>query len=126
MANIFDEFNGRSFFLGDTWLNSYCLQLYTDPLPGFGFRAILGKLWCFGPWPEHWKIFNIVILEFYPTVLSVLLWGPLMRNQRILFYTDNAALVDIINKTTSHDSTRRVLVRQLVPAFLNFNIFSHA
>ena len=24
---FFDEFNGRSFFLGDTWLNSDCLQL---------------------------------------------------------------------------------------------------
>ena len=86
----------------------------------------VGKLWCFGPWPEHWKLFNIIILEFYPIVLSVLLWGPLMRNQRILFYTDNAALVDIINKTTSRDPTIMVLVRQLVLACLKFNIFSRA
>ena len=124
---FFAEFNGRSFFLGDTWLNSDCLQLYTDAAAGFGFGAIFGKLWCFGPWPEHWKLFNIVILEFYPIVLSVLLWGPLMRNQRILFfYTDNAALVDIINKTTSRDPTIMVLVRQLVLACLKFNIFFRA
>ena len=100
--------------------------LYTDAAAGFGFGAIFGKLWCFGPWPEHWKLFNIVILEFYLIVLSVLLWGPLMRNQRILFYTDNAALVDIINKTTSRNHTIMVLVRQLVLACLKFNIFFRA
>ena len=92
----------------------------------FGFEAIFAKLWCFGPWPEHWKLFNIVILEFYPIVLSVLLCGPLMHNQRILFYSNNAALVDIINKTTSRDPTIMVLVRKLVLACLKFNIFFRA
>ena len=52
--------------------------------------------------------------------------GPLMRNQRILFYTDNAALVDIINKTTSRDPTIMVLARQLVLACLKFNILFRA
>ena len=45
-----------------------------------------------------------------------------MSNQRITFFTDNAALVDIINKATSHDSTVMIFVRQLVLACLNFNI----
>ena len=49
-----------------------------------------------------------------------------MRNQRILFYTDNAALVDIINRTTSRDPTIMVLVRQLVLACLKFNIIFRA
>ena len=49
-----------------------------------------------------------------------------MRNQRILFYTDNAALVDIINKTTSRDPTIMILVRQLVLSCLKFNIFFRA
>ena len=47
-------------------------------------------------------------------------------NQRILFYTDNAALFDIINKTTFRDPTIMVLVRQLVLACLKFNIFFRA
>ena len=45
-----------------------------------------------------------------------------MRNQRITFFTDNAALVDIINKATSRDATVMVFVRRLVLASLNFNI----
>ena len=78
----------------------------------------------FGAWPDDWKKFNITILEFYPIVLSALLFGGAMRNQRITFFTDNAALVDIINKATSRDATVMVFVRRLVLAWLNFNIFS--
>jgi hypothetical protein len=49
-----------------------------------------------------------------------------MSNQRITFFTDNAALVDIINKATSRDSTVMIFVRQLVLACLNFNILFRA
>ena len=49
-----------------------------------------------------------------------------MRNQRIIFFTDNAALVDVINKTTSRDPVIMGLVRQLVLACLKFNILFRA
>lgn len=77
---------------------------------------------CFGPLPEEWKNVNIVILEIFSIVLSVLLWGHLMQNQRIIFYSGNAALVGIINKTTSRDPTVRIFFHQLVLACLTFNI----
>ena len=59
-------------------------------------------------------------------MLSVLLFGDAMRNQRITFFTDNAALVDIINKATSRDATVMVFVRRLVLACLSFNILFRA
>ena len=49
-----------------------------------------------------------------------------MRNQRITFFTDNAALVDIINKATSRDVTVMIFVRRLVLACLKFNILFRA
>ncbi len=49
-----------------------------------------------------------------------------MRNQRIIFFTDNAALVDVINKTTSRDPVIMGLVRRLVLACLKFNILFRA
>jgi hypothetical protein len=67
----------------------------------------LGHIGAMATWPEHWKGFNII--TFYPIVLSLLLWGDLMKNQCIIFFTDNAALVDIINKTTSQDPMVMVL-----------------
>ena len=39
-----------------------------------------------------------------------------------MFFMDNAALVDIINKATSRDATVMVFACQLVLACLNFNI----
>ena len=102
------------------------LNLYTDAAGSLGYGGIFGSKWFFGAWPDDWKNFNITILEFYPIVLSVLLFGDAMRNQRITFFTDNAALVDIINKATSRDATVMVFVRRLVLACLSFNILFRA
>ena len=121
-----DDFNGRSFFLRDNWLTSFSLNLYTNAAAGFGFGAIFGQLWCFGVWSDQWKALDIVILELYPSVLNMLLWGHLMQNQRIIFFTDNAALVEIINKATSRDPIVMTFVRRLVLACLQFNILFQA
>ena len=124
--SFLDDFNGRSFFLADNWSTSCSFNLYTDAAAGCGFGAIFGRFWSYGEWLDQWKTLNIVILEFYPIVLSVLLWGHFMQNQRIIFFTDNAALVDIINKATSRDPTVMIFVRRLVLAWLRFNILFQA
>ena len=126
--SFLDDFNGRSFFLNDTLHDSHTLNLYTDAAASLGFGAIFGPYWCYDSWPEHWKSFNIAVLEFYPIVLNVLLWGDLMRNQRIIFFTDNAALVDVINNTTSSRDPVLIMgfVRRLVLACLKFNILFRA
>ncbi len=116
------DFNGRSFFLNDAWNDSLSLNLYTDASGSLGYGGIFDSEWFFGAWPDDWKQLNITILEFYPIVLHVLLFGDKMRNQRITFFMDNAALVEIINRATSRDATIMVFVRWLVLACLNFNI----
>lgn len=68
-----------------------------------GYAAIFGKHWCFGEWPSAWKQFNITILEFFPIVLAIEIWGPLMRDKCIVFFSDNQAVVEIINRQTSKD-----------------------
>ena len=83
--NFLSGFYGHSFFLSDQWCNSHQLKLYTDASGALGFGAILGKHWCYGEWPDSWRHRNIAILEFYPIVLSLHLWGHEMRNRRILF-----------------------------------------
>lgn len=47
-------------------------------------------------WPEQWAGINIAILEFYPVVLGLYLWGIEMQNRCILFFTNNEALVYVI------------------------------
>ena len=119
-------YNGKLFFLNEIWQDSDSLYLYTDSAGSIGFGAIFGKHWCYGEWPREWQNRNIAILEFYPIVLSLLLWGSKMQNQCIVFHTDNEALVHVINKCTSKDKTLMVFVRKLVLVCLENNILFKA
>ena len=112
--SFLSNFNGKSFFLEDTWLNSSKLNLFTDASGALGFGAIFGSHWCYGKWPSDWQYQNIAILEFYPIVLSLYLWGATMSNQCVLFFTDNESLVHVINKQTCKDRVLMVFVRKLV------------
>ena len=90
------------------------LNLYTDTSGSLGYGGIYGFEWFSERGPmtgnnlilPHWNFSNCAEC-----------------NQRITFFTDNAALVDIINRATSRDPTVMVFERQLVLACLNF---SHA
>lgn len=116
------EFNGRSFFIDDAWHSSCKLSLYTDASGAIGFGAVFGSRWCYGRWPQAWAYCNIAILEFYPIVLSLYLWGHEMSNQCVLFFTDNEALVHVINKQSCKDKPLMSFVRKLVSICLRHNI----
>ena len=49
-----------------------------------------------------------------------------MTNRCVLFLTDNAALVDIINKETSKHKLVMILLRDLVLSCLRYNILFRA
>lgn len=116
------QFNGHSFFLDDNWASSIKLNLFTDASGALGYGAIFGPHWCYGRWPCDWAMQNIAILEFYPIVLSLFLWGHKMQNQCIVFFTDNEALVHVINKQSCKDKRLMSFVRQLVLICLKNNI----
>ena len=116
------NFNGRSFFIDDKWLSSNNLNLFSDASGALGFGAIFGKNWWYGKWPDNWANLNIAILEFYPIVLSLHLWGADVSNRSILFFTDNEVLVHVINKQSYKDKALMALVRKLVLICLQFNV----
>ena len=120
--NFLSGFNGRSFFLSDDWYDSHRLQLYTDASGTLGFSAIFGRNWCYGEWPDSWRNRNIAYLEFYLIVLSLHLWGHEMQNRRVLFFTDNEALVHVINKPSCRDKDLMFFVRELVLLCLRHNV----
>jgi hypothetical protein len=77
-------------------------------------------------WPAHWLHRNIAFLEFYPIVLSLCLWGYKMRNQSILLFTDNEALVHVLNKKSCRDKPLMCFVSQMVLVCLQNNIMFKA
>ena len=112
--HFLEGFNGKCFFLEDRWITSQSLSLYTDAAASVGYGAILGNKWFHGLWPTEWTKLNIIILEFFPIVVAMEIWGYQFTNQCILLFTDNQALVEVINKQTSRDEKLMILVRQMV------------
>ena len=106
--NFLENFNGRTFFLDEQWLSHAPLKLYTDAAGSKGYGAIFGRHWFYGEWPDSWKTLNIAFLELFRLRSRSTCGGGggggHMRNQCVSFFTDNAALVDIINKQTSKHS----------------------
>ena len=123
MWNTFlQEFNGKSLFLQQGWHSNQTLNLYTDAAKTVGFGAILGNEWFSGIWPSQWKQYDITILEFYPIVIALHLWANKLSNKRIILYTDNEAVMHILNNNTSKDKALLGLIRALVLQCLKFNI----
>ena len=125
-VQFLQDFNGRAFFLSDRWETSCSLDLYTDAAASKGYGAIFGQHWFFGSFPEKWNGLNITVLELFPITIAVHIWGSEMANRCIVFHTDNAALVDIINKQTSRHKTVMILIRDLVLSCLRYNILFRA
>ena len=121
-AEFFQNFNGRSFFLNAHFFTGDFLKLYTDASGSIGYGAVCGKQWFYGTWPASWLHHNITTLELYPIVAAVVVWGDAWRNTSICFFTDNEALVSIINKQTSREPCVMTLLRKLVLTCLLFNI----
>ncbi len=98
------------YFFSNEWEKSIKLNLFTDAAGAIGFGAISGNDWYYGKWPPHWLHRNIAVLELFPIVLSLcLLMGKNVHNQSILFFTDNEALVHVINKQSCRDKTLMTL-----------------
>ena len=116
------SFNGRSFFLNTHFITGDYLQLYTDASGSVGYGAVYGNQWFHGTWPASWLKHNITTLELYPIVAAVLVWGEEWTNKSVCFYTDNEALVAIINKQTSRDHCVMTLIRKLVLTCLQLNV----
>ncbi|PFX27885.1 uncharacterized protein LOC111327038 [Stylophora pistillata] len=120
--NFLEDFNGKSFFLDDNWLSYSKLNLNTDASGAHGFGAVFGSHWCYGKWPSDWAYRNTAILEFYPIVVSLYLWGHAMCNKHMLFFTNNNALVYVINRQSCKERDLMFFVRKLVLACLRHNI----
>lgn len=124
--SFMQSFNGRCMFLNDNWISSESLNLFTDAASTIGFAAVFGSEWVAEKWPPNLQQFHINILELFPIVIALELWGHKMANHKITFYCDNLATVCVINKLTSKDPIMMALVRRLVLLSMTYNILFRA
>ena len=77
-------------------------------------------------WPYKWNnteiLKDITYLELIPIALAVFLWGNIMKNKKVLFFSDNEAVVCILNNKTSKSERVMSLPRRIVYWTLVSNI----
>ena len=54
------------------------------------------------PWPASWAEVNIVAKELLPVVVAAAVWGRHWVGQRVLFLSDNAAVVAALASRSAH------------------------
>ena len=93
--------------------SSESINFFTDAsFKGAG--GVCGKDWFQIVYPEHWSKRSITYLELYPVVVGAHMFVHVLAGKRIVFYTDNYAVMVILNKCTSPNPKFMPLVRKLV------------
>ncbi|VDI41059.1 Hypothetical predicted protein [Mytilus galloprovincialis] len=91
-----------------------------------GCGSYFNGKWAQFKWPDSWVglhiLQDITFLELIPILLALCIWAPLLKNSKILFRTDNIALVDILNKRTSKSKRVMSIIRPFVLRSMNYNI----
>ena len=95
--------------------------LITDASTSVGFGGIWGDQWFYGSWPQV-AVPNIAVLELFPIVIALLMLQECVANCSIRVFTDNMALVSVINKLYSKDPALRKMLRHIAKFCLNRNI----
>ena len=61
------------------------LCLYTDAASTKNFATVFGEQLFMHTWPEDFGSFHIKILDLFPIVFAVEIWGRTMTNRGIIF-----------------------------------------
>ena len=126
--HFFKDFNGVSVFHDRLWVANEDIQLFTDSAgsSNLGFGAYFGSKWCYGAWPEAWITQgitdDITVLELFPLLVSLHIWGSELRNKKLLFRVDNLAVVHIVNSMTSKSDNVMTILRAFTLKCLQLNI----
>lgn len=102
------------------------LELFTDATGSVGFVAFFQGRWCVNRWPEGLAgsalIRNLMLLELFPIVVAVKLWGKEFKDWRVCFHCDNMGVVHAINSLSASSLPVVLLLRHLVLRCLTWNI----
>ena len=129
---FFCDFNGISLFIDAQWLTNWDVSLYTDSsaAENKGFGIFFQGQWTCSVWPQSWikqgRLQDITLLEYFPILVAIYIWGEKLSNRKVLLHCDNKAVVQVINKQTTKSLDIMVLVRALTLKCLKLNIVLRA
>lgn len=125
-SHLLSHWNGVSLFYDDNPTDADQLGLYTDASGSIGFAGFFQGRWFQGRWSELPNLPpnpSIAFKELFPIVVAAMLWGANWSKKKLVFYSDNTATVQILNKKSSSCPYIMMLLRRLVitATIANFN-----
>ena len=130
--HFFKDLYCISVFHDRFWLSNEDVQLFTDSQEGkgLGFSAYFAGKWTCSPWPTSWIGLgitdDITVLELFPLLVSLNIWGEDHRNKKIIFRCDNLAVVHIVNSMTSKSDKDMTILRAFTLLCLKLNLAAKA
>ncbi len=116
-----NAFNGRVFLDFMPIETSETLEFYTDASFA-GAGGTFGRKWFQIVYPHHWMQKKITYLELYPVVVAIHLFGEQLSGKKVIFHTDNYAVMSMLNKCTSPNKKFMPLIRAFVLQIMKFRI----
>ena len=98
----------------------------SDTSGNWGCGAYCESQWLQLEWEESTKSMHITIKEFIPIVMAAAIWGNEWMGKAMLFRSDNAAVVAVVNSGSSRDHEVMHLMRCLVFIAAKFNFIISA
>jgi hypothetical protein len=121
-THFLEHYNGVTAIFPEDWYDSATLNFYTDASGSIGYGAYFAGQWFSGRWPPGTTGLSIALLELFPIVVAIQVWGEQMRNKKVLIFCDNAAVTEVINSQSSRCSKIMHLMRELTLSCLHFNV----
>ena len=99
------------------------LEVTSDAAGSLGFGAFFKGEWFSGTWVPCQFEQSIAYKELFPAVIAAHVWGIQWFRQHIIFWSDNKAVVNMLNSRTSKVPCLMFLLRKLLfaAAKSNFN-----
>jgi len=115
-----EKFNGVSYINEVDWMSNVKFKLFTDSAggKGKGCAAYLQGSWAYLEWPNEWAESDILkdmtYLEIIPIALGILLWCNKFYLKNILFFSDNQAVVTVLNNKSCKSERVMSILRLIV------------
>ena len=125
---FFIKFNGIAVFHDRFWVSNEDVQLFTDSAAGegLGFGIYFAGAWACAKWPDDWHTSgytaDITVLELFPIMIALFIWGEQLRDKKICFRSDNEAVCHILSSMTSRSDRVMVLLRNITKRCMKLNI----
>jgi hypothetical protein len=120
-----EKYHGISVFRDQIWLKNENMEFFTDAAASIGMGIYMDGKWAQARWGKHFpnetRGNNITFLEYFPILVALHIFKDKVKNKRVLFHCDNAAVVEIINKHTCKCPRVMDLVRSLVLQCMKIN-----